>query len=242
MWAHIDDALCIFREWLFCPFHRCGNRGLKWLGTFSQAGQLMRVWAHRQPDSGRGGGAGWVNQSPWISLCPAAELSALQTDLLVTQRLLLGESRELALLCGIGEEWKGEKKIVLVACHGSVALLSLLQISFWGPFTYPVNLICGVCKVFGGTRGRPRGILRREVWELQANMDRSWGTERGQEICLRHWCQPSFHMYRSCERFYQRRTLAGKQFFCNISSDLLVVYERAALCTVGAFESLRFPI
>lgn len=37
-----------------------------------------------------------------------------------------------------------------------------------------------------------------------------------------------------------RGTLAGKQFFCNISSDLLVSDERAALCAVGSFEALRF--
>lgn len=39
---------------------------------------------------------------------------------------------------------------------------------------------------------------------------------------------------------FTRGTLAGKLFSCNISSDLLVGYETAALCAVGTFEVLIF--
>ena len=74
-------------------------------------------------------------------MSPAAELSGLQTALLKTQRLLLGGSRELAFLYGIGEEWKGEglswwpDPALMGQWLCCTLLLTLLQVSFWSHFT-----------------------------------------------------------------------------------------------------------
>lgn len=65
-------------------------------------------------------------------------------------------------------------------------------------------------------------------------MNRTVGRERDPEICLRHRCQSRRDWHRrETVGAYTRGTLVGKQVFCNIFSDLLVDYERAALCAVA---------
>lgn len=63
-----------------------------------------------------------------------------------------------------------------------------------------MNFICGVCVVLEGTRGRPRGILRKGSMRALDQPEQDRGTERGQEMCLRHWCRSKrFLIYRNWE-------------------------------------------
>lgn len=80
---------------------------------------------------------------------------------------------------------------------------ALVLTRLWSHFTQWI-FTSGVCKVFGGTRGRLKWILRREVWELQTDVSRSEGTKRSLEICWRHWCWSRFHTEEAVSGFYQR--------------------------------------
>lgn len=118
-------------------------------------------------------------------MSPAVALSALQTVLLTTLRLLLAGFRGGAFLYGVGGEWKGARlswwpdQLPL-----SVALWHLTPGEFLES-SYPVNVICGVCKVLGGTRGRRRGISMKGSGRAPELHEQDRGERKGPRDLLK---------------------------------------------------------